>query len=112
MKEILITPWGPLGLVGLIYATFLYTNISRRLGSVTKMPPYYRGFHVSTALLSIALVANVERKAAYLAAAPATSFLRSPLFGLIFYHVPLCLGIVINLVLVWKYWSWLLKEGL
>ena len=112
MKEILITPWGPVGLVGLIYATFLYTNLSRRLGSVTKMPPYYRGFLISTALLSMALVAHVERKAAYLSAVPTASFLLSPLFGLIFYHIPLCLGVVIDLVIVWKYWSWLLKEGL
>ncbi|HEY75881.1 MAG TPA: hypothetical protein G4O00_06840 [Thermoflexia bacterium] len=112
MKEILTTPWGPIGLVGLIYATFLYMNLSRRLGAVTKMPPYYRGFFLSTVFLGVALVAHVERKTAYLSAAPETAFLLSPLFGLVFYHIPLFLGVVVDLIIVWKYWSWLLKEGL
>ncbi|HHS97087.1 MAG TPA: hypothetical protein ENK08_04195 [Chloroflexi bacterium] len=111
MKEILTAPWGPIGLVGLIYATFLYTNLSRRLGAVTKMPPYYRGFAVSTALLCVALVAQVERKTAYLSGAPQVSFLLYPVFGLLFYHIPLFLGVVIDLIIVWKYWSWLLREG-
>lgn len=112
MKEVLITPWGAIGLVGLLYATFLYANLSRRLGTVTKMPPCYRGFFVSTVFLGVALVAYVERKAAYLSAVPEASFLLTPLFGLVFYHIPFSLGIVINLIIVWRYWSWLLKEKL
>lgn len=112
MIDVLTIPWGPIGLLGLIYATFLYANLSRRLGAVTKMPPYYRGFAVATALLSVALVSHVERKAAFLSGDATASFLLSPWYGLLFFHMPLFLGILIDVVLVWRYWSWLLKEDL
>jgi len=110
--EVVTTPWGPIGLLALIYASFLYLNLSRRLGAVTKMPPYYHGFLVASLFLGIALVAYVERKAAHLSGEPGVSFLLSPLFGLLCFHLPLFLGVLIDLVIVWKYWSWLLKEDL
>ncbi len=110
MIEILITPWGPVALLGLVYATFLYMNISRRLGAVTKMPPYYRGFFLSGPLLGVALVGHVVRKAAYLSGNPEAAVLLTPGAGLLLFHLPLFLGVLIDVVIVWRYWSWLLHE--
>jgi hypothetical protein len=29
---------------------------------------------------------------------------------LLAYHVPLALGLTVSLVVIWRYWSWLLRE--
>jgi hypothetical protein len=108
--EILTTPLAPLSLLALIFATTIYMNLSRRLGAVTKMRPYYRIFVVAISFLVIALLSFIIRNAAYLAADEAPPWLLLPEFSLLFFHVPLFIGTAINIALVWKYWSWLLSE--
>ncbi len=89
-------------------AIFLYANLSRRLGAVTKMPPYYRWFFVGIVLTSIALISSVVRGAASLSCDESASIFTTLGFGLLAYHLPLFLGTVINLIVAWKYWGWLL----
>lgn len=110
MIDILTTPLGPVSLVAILYATIIYISLSRKLGAVTKMQPYYRGFVVSLAFISLALMTYVMRNAAYLAQEPYSDWLLAPAFGLAFFHVPLFIGITLNVVLIWHYWSWLLHE--
>ena len=46
LPEIISTPLEPLSLVALLAAIYLYSNLSRRLGAVTKMAPYYHWFYL------------------------------------------------------------------
>ncbi len=110
MTKILTTPLAPLSLLALIYATVIYLNLSRKLGTVTKMRPYYRGFLVAMGFLGMALMAYIMRNAAYLAGEEAPGWLLSPTFGFLCFHVPFFIGVVLDLGLVWRYWSWLLTE--
>ncbi|MGD1995870.1 MAG: hypothetical protein PVH62_03755 [Anaerolineae bacterium] len=111
MIKVLTTPLGPMSLLALIYATTIYMSLSRRLGAVTRMQLYYRGFLVAIAFLSLALAAYVAHNAAYLTQDPSSEWLLSPTFWLLFFHIPLFIGVAINVGLVWWYWSWLLKES-
>ncbi|MBN1178825.1 MAG: hypothetical protein JXD18_06415 [Anaerolineae bacterium] len=109
--KVVTTPLAPLSLLSIIYATTIYMLLSRKLGMVTKMKPYYRGFVASMVFTLIAMMAYIIRNAAYLARAPETMWLTSAGFGLAFFHIPLLIGTVINLALIWKYWAWLLSAG-
>ncbi len=106
--EIVLTPLAPLWLVALTAAVYLYANLCRRLGAVTKMPPYYRWFLAGGVLMAVALFASVMQRAAVLSCSEAVSFLATPSFGLFFFHLPLFVGIAIDVAVVWRYWSWLL----
>ena len=110
MSKVLTTPWGPTSVMAIIGATLIYMNLSRRLGAVTKMRPYYRWFILAAGFLIISLMAHIIRSAAYLAEDPASEWLLSQTFGLVFFHVPFFIGVSIDLILVWRYWSWLLRE--
>jgi len=110
MISMLTVPLGPVSLLAAIAATLISMSLSSRLGAVTKMQPYYRGFWVAVAFLVVALTAYIVRNTAYLAADMAWPWLLSPAFALAFFHAPLLIGIGISLALVWRYWSWLLSE--
>jgi hypothetical protein len=110
MNLVLTTPWGPASLLAVIGATFIYMNLSRRLGAVTKMRPYYRAFLVAGGFVILAFTTYVLRNSAFLAGDSHAEWLLDPLFGLLLFHLPLFIGVTINLLLVWRYWSWLLKE--
>lgn len=110
MISILTTPLGPVSLVAILYATIIYISLSRKLGTVTKMRPYYRGFLISLAFISLALMTYVMRNSAFLAQETYSEWLLKPSFGLAFFHIPLFIGISLNVVLIWRYWSWLLYE--
>ncbi len=102
---------GTAGIASLIYAMGLLTLLSRKLGAVTKMRRYYRGYYVAIVLGVCALAArlvyisgrgNVDQ--------PATPWWGSSTFALLAYHLPLALAISISLAITWRYWSWLLRE--
>jgi len=102
---------GMMGIASLLYALNLLNQLSRKLGSVTKMPPFYRGYYVAIALVAIAGLArlahisglgNLEQ--------PDIAWLGSTGFALLTYHVPLALAVTISLFVTWRYWSWLLRE--
>lgn len=109
LVEIVLTPLGPISLLAaLILVTFLYTNLSRRLGAVTKMPSYHRWFTVGGGFMALAMSASILRAAAHLSCKEEVAFLTSPQFGLFLVHVPLFIGVTISVVVTWRYWSWLL----
>ena len=104
---IIMTPWGAVGLAAVVSAVYLYANLSRRLGAVTKMPPFYRWFLVGGGFMGLALSVSVLRRAVFLSCAAEVAFLIQPEFGFFFYQVPLLIGTLINVVVAWRYWSWL-----
>jgi hypothetical protein len=107
LTEIVVAPLGPAGLSALLLALSLYIILSSRLGAVTKMPPYYYWFLVGGSFTGLALGVSILRSAAYLSHRPEVAFLTSPEFGLFFFHIPLLVGVLINLAAAWRYWSWL-----
>jgi hypothetical protein len=111
MKDIIGAVLGSLGLASLIYALVILAQFGRKLGAVTKMKPYYKGYYIAASFVSVALVVRFVR-ASVLWAPPGSipSLLTSSLFYLFLYHLPLAVGLGLGLAITWHYWSWLLKE--
>jgi hypothetical protein len=101
---------GSLGLLSLVLATWILAQLSKRLGEVTKMPPYYRGFYVSMACLSVAVMVHFLRMSVFLAEGLGPPMLHSDVFYLGTYYIPLAVGMTLDLAIAWRYWSWLLRE--
>lgn len=110
--NLLITPLGVIGLVAVAYMLYIFANLSRRLGAVTKMPPYYRGFYVAIGLLTISILARVTLNSVALAPELSTGIVSAPFFSPVVYQIPFVLAMVISVALAWRYWSWLFKEKL
>ncbi len=106
--EIITTPWEPAALAAVVSAIYLYIDLSSRLGAVTKMPPFYRWFLVGGGLTGMALAVSLLRAAALLSCREEIAFLVQPGVGLLFYHIPLLIGTVINVAVTLRYWSWLI----
>jgi hypothetical protein len=102
---------GSVGLISLLYALIILAQLGRKLGAVTKMRPFYRGYYVAVGLVGVSLIARFVRASVFWAP-PATipPLLNDPLFYLGFYHLPLAVGMTLGLGITWHYWNWLLKE--
>jgi hypothetical protein len=107
---VITTPLGPAGLFAIAYLGLLFAAFSRRLGAVTKMSDYHRWFFVANGLVALAAMSQIVRGTAALAPDLAYSVLLEPWFALVTFHIPLVAGVTLDLVLVWHYWGWILKE--
>ncbi|MEA3309627.1 MAG: hypothetical protein U9Q70_08980 [Chloroflexota bacterium] len=99
---------GNLGLpifIGTLYIGWLLMGLSQRLGVVTKMKAYYRWFNLGNILISISLLSYIFRYNATLAQRP--QLFLTPLFTLLTFHLPLALGVVLNVTIALIYWNWL-----
>jgi hypothetical protein len=101
---------GSLGLLAVIYTLFVLAAFSQRMGEVLKTPPLYRGLYLGAACLTVALIVRFLRVSVLLASAEGSAFLQDDWFYLLAYHVPLALGLTVSVVVIWRYWSWLLRE--
>lgn len=106
--QVLLAPLGPVVLLVLLFMVDLYLNLSRRLGEVTRMPPYYRRFLLGGAFIALAALVQMLRTSAFLAREPTLAVLLSPGFSLVAFHIPLLIGVLIGVHTAWRYWSWLL----
>ncbi len=106
--RVLLAPLGPVVLLVLLFMLDLYLNLSRRLGEVTRMPPFYRRFLLGGAFIAVAALVQILRTSAFLAQEPTLSTLLSPGFSLVAFHTPLLIGVLISIHTAWRYWSWLL----
>jgi hypothetical protein len=107
---IITTPLAPMGLLAVAYLGFLFATLSRRLSTVTKMADYHRWFKIASALVAVAAMSQVIRGTAALAPQLAFPVLLEPWFALVSFHIPLALGVTLDLALVWYYWKWILVE--
>jgi hypothetical protein len=107
---VVTTPLGAVGLMAIVYLTFLFANLSRRLCTVTKRANYSHWFLVAGSLVALAAGSQVVRGIARLAPDHALPILLDPWFSLLTFHVPLSIGVTLCLVLVWTYWGWILQE--
>lgn len=102
---------GSAGLIALIFSLVILGQFGRKLGAVTKMPPYYRFYYLAVSLLAFALVSRFVRASVFWAPSETIApILNEPLLYFFGYHLPLAVGLTIGIAITWKYWSWLLKE--
>jgi hypothetical protein len=107
---VITTSLGVLGLLSIAYLGVLFANFSRRLGAVTKLANHHRWFQVANGFVGLAAMSQVVRGTAALAPQLAFPILLEPWFALVSFHIPLVIGVTLDLVLVWYYWGWILKE--
>ncbi len=99
----LTIPFSIVSLLAVMYMLYIFATLSRRLGTVTKMKPHYRGFYVAIILVGFAsLVAVMPRPAA--AGELSIYFLA--------HYMPLILAGAISLAIAYRYWGWLFRERL
>ena len=108
--KVITTPLGVVGLLAIAYMGFLFANFSRRLSAVTKMANHHRWFPVANGFITLAAMSQVMRSTASLAPNLAPPVLLESWFSMVSFHIPLAIGVSIDLVLVWYYWGWILKE--
>ena len=103
-------PPSVLGLLASLYMLYILSTLSRRLGNVTKMKPYYRGLYVAIALILIAVVAHLLRVVGWLDHDSPPNLVITQSFYLVTYYIPMAIAVTISLVVVLRYWSWLFTE--
>jgi len=106
--EILTSHLGTALLIGTLYLTWLLRTLSRRMGEVTRMRAYFRGFDLGNALILTATLTYLLICSAALSQQP-VAFL-TPTFQLIAFYIPLALGLAFNLGITLFYWGWLITE--
>lgn len=106
--QILTSHLGLVLFAGMLYVCYLLRTFSQRMGAVTKMPRYYRWFDVGNALITLATITYVLTSNAVLAGQPLRYL--APSYTLLAFHLPLALGISINLFTALQYWGWLAKQ--
>ena len=93
--NVLVTPLGVVGLIAIMYLLYIFANLSRRLGAVTKMKPYYRGYYAALAFLSVSFVSRVVLSSVALSPPSLRpALLSSPFFSLVAYHIPFAIATV------------------
>jgi len=98
------------GLIAALYLLSIFLVLSRRLGAVTKMKPYYRGLYAAVGLVAIAVFVHFLWTTSLLNSSALPEILNSELFYVLAYYLPLALAATIGLVVVLKYWLWLFRE--
>jgi hypothetical protein len=93
-----------------IYITLIMAKLSQKLGAVTKMRGYYRGFYISAIFLLVSLIAYFLKTSVLLASEQAPALLNNDWFYLLTYYLPLAVGTSVSLAITLRYWDWLLKE--
>ena len=107
---VITTPLGIMGLLAVAYLGFLFASLSRRLSAVRKMADHYRWFQVASGFVAVAAMSQVVRGIAALAPELAYPILLESWFALASFYIPLAIGVTLDLVLVWYYWGWILRE--
>ena len=98
------------GLIAVLYMLSIFLVLSRRLGAVTKMKPYYRALYAAIGLVAIAVFFYFLRTTSLLNSLALPEILNNELFYVFAYYLPLALAATIGLVVVLKYWWWLFRE--
>lgn len=99
-----------LGLVGVAAMLIILGLLSRRLGAVLKLPPAYRWAYAGAVLVSVAALADLVRVATIAEESSFPAWVTASGFLLGFVYLPLSMGLLAGLVVVWRYWRWLLTR--
>jgi uncharacterized membrane protein len=89
---------GLIGPASLIVALLLLIHLSARLGRELNRPRWHRLLYVSVILVGFGILTRVLG-------------LGTPADHTVLVLLPIATGLVIAVLVVWRYWSWLLNEG-
>jgi hypothetical protein len=107
---VITTPLGSVGLVAIMYMGAIFSTLSERLNTVAKKANHYRWFWMANSLIALAAMSQIVRSTAALAPTRALPTLLEPWFALVTFHIPLAVGVTVDLLLVRYYWGWILQE--
>jgi hypothetical protein len=97
-------------LIGVIYLLYIFSVLSRKLGSVTKMRPFYRGYYVAMGMIGLAVVASWLLLTVRMTPDLLPVAWRDETLYLVIFNAALAVAVTLSLVLAWRYWGWLFKE--
>ena len=97
-------------LCGVIYMLYIFSVLSRKLGGVTKMRPFYRGFYVAMGLIGFAVVASWLLFTVRVTPDLLPATLRDETLYLVIFVAALSIAVTLGLGVAWRYWGWLFKE--
>ena len=95
-------------IIAMLYLGWILRAFSRRLGDVTKMKPYHRWYYIGDTFIAVAALGHTMYTNATLTGHP--PWFLSPVAALSLFHLPLTLGALINLIITWLYWGWLIRK--
>ncbi|MGC9397919.1 MAG: hypothetical protein ACP5HM_02150 [Anaerolineae bacterium] len=96
-------------IIAVLYIGQMLRIFSKRMGEVTKMKPYYRWFNLGNAFVTLSILGYTLYNNAMLGGGP--PFFTRPFAALLLFHLPLALGVIINLSVTLVYWGWLLGKS-
>lgn len=99
-----------LSLCGVIYMLYIFSVLSRKLGGVTKMRPFYRGFYAAIGLLGLAVVLSWLLLTARVTPDVLPAGWRDEQLYLALFMGALLIAVTLSLAVAWRYWGWLFKE--
>jgi hypothetical protein len=97
--DILVSILSLVGPLSLVICLIVLGLLSQRLGAVTRRTPLYRLLFVSSGLVGLSLLVRLPTLGQTLDAETALA-----------YDIPLTLGLLLAVIIVWRYWGWLLGE--
>ena len=103
-------PSSVISLIAELYMLYIFSVLSRKLGNVTKMKPYYRGFYGAIALIVVAIVAHSIRIGSMVSPDLVPAALTGDGVYLLAYYLPMALAATISVGMALRYWSWLFRE--
>ena len=98
------------GLSAVFYMLYIFVVLSRKLGAVTKMKPYFQGLYWSMGLVVVAFISESLHLTALIT--PEQVPFAGEVFYLLTFTIPLALAAAIALMVVLRYWGWLFRERL
>ena len=99
-----------ISLCGVIYMLYIFSVLSRKLGGVTKMRPFYRGFYIAMGLIGVAAVASWLLLTVRVTPDLLPATLRDETLYLVIFVAALSIAVTLGLGVAWRYWGWLFKE--
>jgi hypothetical protein len=103
-------PASAISLLALIYMLYIFSVLSRKLGSVTKMKPWYRAFYWASGLIGLAIVVSWLLLTSRVTPDLLPMTLRDETPYLVVFDVALAVAVTLSVVVAWRYWGWLFKE--
>ena len=107
---ILTIPAILLSTAAIVYLVYIFVMLSRKLGAVTKMKPFYRWLYIAMALIAISFVSRWLMLTPYFLPETAPGMVSSEWFEMLGSTLPLIAAAGLALAVVLRYWGWLFRE--
>jgi hypothetical protein len=103
---------GCLGEVSLLYGVTILLRLSKKLGEVTKMRPYYRGYYVSIFCLVISSAVRFIQASLLDSYAAGNPFPLANAWDILtlIHQFSLAVGLLAACIIAYLYWGWLFRE--